>query len=141
VTVVSRGRAARFEIGAPDAMRREIVGVGRCAAGERDQPFDIFAKTCAIRVDDEVRTIGRQNAPAPARGADFVMRGEIVQRAVGRRDRFDVEALIERARPEIRRRESNGDGVVEPVGVVLVEPLRDAKYPFERIFEPETPCE
>jgi len=60
------------------------------------------------------------------------MRGKVVERTVGRRDRLDVEALIERARPEIRLGQLLGDRVIETIGVRFVEALADAELESAR---------
>ena len=59
-----------------------------------------------------------------------------IARRIGRREHVDVEALEERARTELRRRESLGNGVVRPVRVVAIEHL-DTKQLVQLVIEPE----
>ena len=69
--------------------------------------------------------------------ADRAVVAEVVERALGRRQHFDVEALIEGARPELGPHEGVGDSVVEPVGVLRRRLLLDAEDGGEGVVQPQ----
>ena len=64
------------------------------------------------------------------------MPAQVVERAFGRRDRLDVEALEERARPKFRRRQTLGDAVEIGVGIRGREPLVEIEKRREGMVEP-----
>src|SRR5579872_114838 len=138
MAVVSRRRAARLEIEAAAAMGVEVVRVSRRAeTGDGDQFFDILMKAGAVGIHDEIWAVRRQDTPFPSRIADRVMRGQIIERAVRRRNRFDIETPKKRSRPELRLRQFLGDNVINPIGVFIVESLVDAEDALHRMFEPQ----
>ena len=63
---------------------------------------------------------------------------EQVERRFGRRDDFDVEALEQRARSELRLRETFVDAVEIAVGGFRSQPLADAEHCIERVVEPDS---
>ena len=90
----SRSRRALLKEGAARAVRVEIAGPGSCGMPVmRQQRRDIVAKAGEVRVDDSIGPVGRHHPALPAGCRDRRMRSEVVERAVGGRDRLDAEAL------------------------------------------------
>ncbi len=65
------------------------------------------------------------------------MVAEIVERALRRRQRLDVESLEERARPELGPLQTDGYVIVSLVGVLGAQALAEAKDFREGVVEPE----
>ena len=138
MAMVGRCCAAFLEIAAPLAVGREIAGPGAdIFAGQFAELFEILGKALEFRVDDAVGPIGRDDLAAPAGVADHVVPFEIVERAFGRADRLDVEALEQGAGAQLRFFQLGGDLVVDPVGVLGGQPLVDAEDRRGRVLEPQ----
>src|SRR5690606_22543222 len=102
VAMVRRGCAHRLEELAALAVRLEVAGPGAgVAAGDFAEPVEVLVEAGEIRVDDVVGTVGGDDPALPAGLADHLVPPEIVDGAVGGRDDLEVEALVERARPEV----------------------------------------
>ena len=117
--VVARRRAERGEVAAALLERRDEVVVGadracRAAAARRS--------TCAGQpgprdVEQRVGTERRDDAAIPARvRRERVVVAQVVRRVVGRREDLDAEALVERARAQLRLREALRELVEQLVG-------------------------
>ncbi len=117
--VVGRGRALRLEEVAPLPVRLEIAAPRqRVAVGDVAKPHDVGGEVRVIRIDDRIGPIGRDDAAAPVGLPDRIVLGERIERAVGRRDDLDVEALVERARTEFGRLERRRDLIEIEIGDV-----------------------
>ena len=101
--VVRRGRALLLEKLAGAHERRQITPPARRVLARSSSPsFARFAaEPCELRIDHRIRTEGRDHAPLPPGVADCRVRLETIERAVGRGNHLDVEAVVERARPKL----------------------------------------
>ena len=104
MAVIGGGRAIIPEEGAPLAMRVEIAAPGGgVASRDLAKAHEIVAKTFEFRIDDRIGAIGRDHAAVPARLPNGLVVLQRIERALGRGDGLDAEALEQRARAEFRR--------------------------------------
>src|ERR1700688_2432370 len=132
MAVIARRRAMRLEKGAALAVGGEIAGpTCPILAGQQAELRDIVAKAWEMWIDDGIRPVGGDDAPAPARCADHRVPSEIVERAFGGGENFDVEFLEQNARPEFRPLQGLRDRVVIGVGIVGAKTLFKAEQGLE----------
>src|SRR5436190_20373803 len=130
-------RAAFLEERAPPAMRLQIAIPARCvAAGNLGETVDVGPESFELRIDDGVRSVGRENPAVPARAGDRVMLAQRIERTVGCRQHLDVEAPVKRARSKLRRRESIGYAVKIVVGGLGRQTPLEAEQRLEDMVEP-----
>ena len=103
----ARRCAVRVEVAVPGA------GV---AAGDLAEAVDVGGEARELGIDHRVGAVGGDDPAVPAAVADHLVPAQVVERAVGGGDHLDVEALEERARPELGAGEAVGDLVVDGVG-------------------------
>ncbi len=127
-----------LEIGAAQPVRFEIAVPGEgVAARDVAERLDIGLEAVELGIDHRVGPVGRDHAPLPAGRLDRVMRGQRIERALGRGDHLDLEALEQGARPEIRPGEAFADAVEIVVGGLRREPHRHAEQLGEGLVEPQ----
>src|SRR5690348_17168990 len=106
-----------LEVG-PSRRKRSQIPIPRpgVLAGQRAKLRDAIAKVGKRWVNNGVGTERGQDSSLPAGLPDRLVIGEGIQRGVGGRKHFDVEALIQRTRAELRRGYLRGDRVVVRIG-------------------------
>ena len=138
VAVVAAGGAERLEEGPALAVGLEVaVPGGGVAAGDLAEPGDVGGEAGELGIDHRVGAVGGHDAAAPAGVADHPVPAQVVERAFGRGDRLDAEALEERARKELRAGEAVGDMVVGGVGGLGGQAAVEAEDRLEGMVEPE----
>ena len=136
--VIGRGRAQALEerasLGERDDQLLRAVnrpGARRGKSGNRVLPRRRRQAKHGVRAER------RNHAAVPTRPLDRRVVLERIARPVGGGEHLDVEAVEERARPELGRGEPLGDGVIGPVGIVGVESI-DVKQLGQLLVEPES---
>ena len=106
-------------------------------ASERPDPVDLGAPG---RVSQRHGHVGPERGTdvAPALVADRLVVLERVARGVGRAEHLDVEALVQRAGEELRRRQARFQAIVDGHRGSAVQRLGDAEDPFELVLQPTT---
>ena len=103
----------------------------------RPSSCEVLDESGKSRIDDRVRAESGEHPAAPAAGLHLAVVPEIVERALRRRQRLDVEPLKQRARPELGTLQAGGDVIVGLVGVPGAEALMEAEDFREGVVEPE----
>ena len=67
------------------------------------------------------------------------MKSQIIERAIGCRNRLNIEPLIKSARTESGRGELLRNRIIDSIGIRGGEGSRHAKPEFQRVLEPH-PC-
>ena len=138
VAVVGAGGAERLEEGAALAVGFEVsVPGGGVAAGDLAQARDVGREARELGIDDGVGAVGGHDPAVPARLADRLVPAQVVERAVGGGDDFDVEPAEERPRQVLGPRQAVGDVVVGGVGGLGREADVEAEDRLEGVVEPE----
>src|SRR4029077_12689625 len=97
---------------------------------------EVFGKAVELRIDDGVRPISRDDAAVPTAFADHFVPAQIVERALRRRERLDLEALEEGAWAKLRCRKKSRDLVETGVGIFCRETLIEIEKRREGMVEP-----
>src|SRR5204863_4098232 len=119
-------------------MRGEVPAPGRgVLAGDLSQFRDVGSKAIELRIYYRIGTIRGHDATLPARRADLRMMCERIERRLGRRDHFDVEALEQRAGTKLGSGETGVDVIEQPVRGFGGQPFADAEHLVERMIEPD----
>src|SRR5258706_558697 len=121
--------------------RRAQVFEVRAAVGDCAYEAAIIASPQRVKLgrgdlEQRVRPERRDHATLPARLADRFVVLEAVGRRVGRRQYLDVEALEQRAWPELGRGELLNDLVVDPCCSFSGYRILNTEYPVHFVFEP-----
>ena len=136
--MIGRGRAHALEErpSLREGAEQGVIAVDRPGACSRELG-DRLPPTARRQAKHGVRTKRGNHPAAPTRPLNRRVMLQRIARRIGRREHVDVEALEERARTELRRREPFGNGVVRPVRVVAIEHL-DTKQLVQLVVEPES---
>ena len=137
VAMVRRGRPDRLEVFAALAVGGEIaLPVTGILARDLCKLVQRRLEALMIGIDDRIRAIGRDDAPAPARRLDGLVMVERVGRAFGRSQKFDIEPVEKRTGPVGIRLERVIDRVVIGVRGGCIQRLGQPEDIAEHIVQP-----
>ena len=113
MAVIGGGGAHDGEERAALAMRGDVAAPGqRVFTGDRAESLEVVEEAEGVRIDHGIGAVRGDHAPVPAALADGDVMQQVVERRLGGRERLDVEALEQRARPELGLLQPLGDAVV-----------------------------
>ncbi len=109
---------------------------GRILPGQFAEAGNVIGKALEFRVDDGIRPVGGHDAPVPVAVTDRLVVFEFIERRLGGCQQFDVEAVEQRARPELVLLQGLVDRVEQLVGIVRRQRLSEAKHFVKNMVQP-----